>query len=47
MVADEHHLDLFVVTLEEQIQQDEEALGEILALLTAWLDGVGCFTRFT
>ena len=30
-MADEHHLGLLVVPREEQVQQDEEALGEVLA----------------
>src|SRR5258708_9278371 len=32
VVADEHHLDPLVVALQEQVQQDEEALRKILAL---------------
>jgi hypothetical protein len=31
VVADEHHFDLVVHPLEEQVQQDEEALGGVLA----------------
>ncbi|MNH24196.1 hypothetical protein D3C79_841180 [compost metagenome] len=30
MVADEHHFDLVVVALEEQVQKDEKAFGDVL-----------------
>src|SRR5690606_11449124 len=30
VVADEYHLDAIVVSLEEQVEQDEEALGDVL-----------------
>ncbi|MNN26280.1 hypothetical protein D3C81_1397810 [compost metagenome] len=30
VVADEHHFDLVVVSLEKQVQEDEEALGNVL-----------------
>ncbi|MCY1174345.1 hypothetical protein D9M73_145430 [compost metagenome] len=33
VVADEHHVNLVVVTLEKQVQQDEEALGDVLGRL--------------
>jgi hypothetical protein len=33
VVADEHHVDLVVITLEEQVQQDEKALGDVLGRL--------------
>lgn len=33
VVADEHHFDLLVVPLEEQVEQDEEALGDVLGRL--------------
>ena len=32
VVADEHHLGVFVVACQEQVQQHEEALGDVLAL---------------
>ncbi|MNE09758.1 hypothetical protein D3C80_1024450 [compost metagenome] len=30
VMADEHHFDLVVITLEEQVQQDEKTLGDVL-----------------
>jgi hypothetical protein len=57
VVADEDHVDLLVGALEEQVEQDEEALGGVLALssiepetsmmqnITAWVMGFGTLMR--